>query len=383
MKTLEDVLEEITPTPDPDFVADMERRMQLGFPQERRRFRPAGIALPKLPALRPRAVAAVAASAMLALLVTVTLVGRDGDRPTDDVAIVDSMSGGGGGAQEVPPAPAAREPAPTAREEAGDRRALIAPSESGSSTGAKAEPDTSIAPGPVPPPGEDVAPGARNRRVERSAEITLASDPDDFDGIADSIFRIADRRGGFVLRSSFTQGEESVSGGSFELRVPTAQLQPALNELSRLATVRARSESGNDVTAAFVSVRDRLRTALAERKSLLRRLEVAFTDSAVGALRQRLEIVGRRIAGLRSQLRAARERTEFATLFIGLVDKDNGGAPSGETDEAIDDAVGSLEDILNFLIRALGVLLPVAFTGLVVWFVASRARRRARERALA
>ena len=32
MKTLEDVLEEITPTPDPDFVADMEWRMQLGFP---------------------------------------------------------------------------------------------------------------------------------------------------------------------------------------------------------------------------------------------------------------------------------------------------------------------------------------------------------------
>ena len=36
---------------------------------------------------------------------------------------------------------------------------------------------------------------------------------------------------------------------------------------------------------------------------------------------------------------------------------------AGETDEAVDDAVGSLEDILNFLIRAAGVLIPVAFVG--------------------
>jgi hypothetical protein len=54
-----------------------------------------------------------------------------------------------------------------------------------------------------------------------------------------------------------------------------------------------------------------------------------------------------------------------------------------ETDEAIDDAVGSLEDILNFLIRAAAILLPLALAGLAGWLLASRARRRARERSLA
>jgi hypothetical protein len=56
---------------------------------------------------------------------------------------------------------------------------------------------------------------------------------------------------------------------------------------------------------------------------------------------------------------------------------------TGETDEAVDDAVGSLEDILNFLIRAAAILLPMALVGGLGWLVASRARRRARERALA
>jgi hypothetical protein len=375
MKTLEDVLEEITPTPDPDFVADMQWRLRHGFPRhepapERRRALPARArgatrALPRIapPAIRPRAWAAVAASAMLAVLVTVSVIGA-GDEETP--------SPGAGGAfldetEQAPPAAARAErgaPAGRAREDTVTTALRDAP---------RAVPPL--------PPDDDVAPNAPTRRVERSAQLTLAADPDDFDALADAIFRAADRRSGFVLRSSFTQGE-SGPGGFFELRVPSANLVETLNELSRLATVHARSESGNDVTAAFVSLRDRLRTARAERKSLLRRLELAVTQTAVEALRTRLAIVGRRITSLRGQLRSARERTQYATVVVELVDEDAGSAGSA-TEDAVDDAVGSLEDILNFAIRALGILVPVAIMGFAVWLAASYARRRARERPLA
>ena len=350
MKTLEDVLEEITPQPDPDFVADMEWRLQHGFPGAE----PARARLPRIsvPKLRPRAFAAVAASAMLAALVTVSLVGSGSG----------GGGGSGGGAELLPAQSAPREFAPSVAEGTNDAAGAALP------------------PVPPPPGHEDVAPRAGERRVERSAQLTLASDTDDFDRLSDSIFRVADRRRGFVLRSSFTEGE--VSSGFFELRVPADELQQALNELSRLATVRARTESGNDVTAPFLSLRDRLRTAQAERRGLLRRLEVAPTETAAAAIRQRLRIVGRRITSLSGQLRAARERTAFAAIVVELVDEE-AGATTGETDEAIDDAVGSLEDILNFLIRALGILVPVAVTALLVWLGAAYARRRARERTLA
>ena len=326
MRTLEDVLEEITPTPDPDFVADMERRMRRGFPKPQKR---------RLPALRPRPVVAVAASMLLAVIVAVSLTGED-EKP-------------------VPPQTAMEAIAPAVEDRA------FAPGASG---------------------GGAIAPGTEVRRIERSAQLTLASDPDEFDRIADAIFRIADSRDGFVLQSSITQGENGFSGGSFDLRVPAAELQGTLGELSALATVRARSESGTDVTGSFVSTRDRLRTARALRASLLRRLELAVTDTAANAIQRRLDIVGSRITRLRGQLRDVRQRTEFATVFVELVDEDS-GVVTGEADEALDDAVGSLEDILTFLIRAAGILLPLALVGGVGWLLVTRARKRARERALA
>jgi hypothetical protein len=350
MKTLEDVLEEITPEPDPDFVADMERRMQATYTKPRR--------IPRLtlPDVRPRPIAAVAASAMLALLVSVSLLGGSENGADPDQPVV-ALEGGSGGGEAEPQRGLAQD-----------------------SVGAEIVPSPPISP---PPPDEKVAAGARQRRVERSAQLTLAADPADFDQLADDIFRTTDRHNGFVLRSSFTQGENSASNGFFDLRVPADELQATLNELSRVATVRARSESGTDVTAAFVSLRDRLRMAQAERKSLLLRLEKAETDTAAAAIRRRLELVGNQIAVLRQQFLAARERTEFATINVELVDEDNGAAAASETDEAFDDAVGSLEDILNFLIRAAAVAIPLAIAAFLGWLVAAYLRRRARERSLA
>ena len=284
MTTLEDMLEDITPAPDPAFVADMESRMRRGFPPKGKR---------RLPSFGVRPLAAIAASALLAGLVVVSLTGGDEKVSAPPQAVT----------QEIAPA------------------------------------------------GGDTV--------------------------------ITDQRQGFVLQSTLTQDEqEGGSSGSFELRVPAAQLQPALNDLSRLATVRARSESGTDVTGSFESIRHRLQNARALRTSLLGRLALATTDTAENAIQRRLEIVGNRIARLRGQFRDVRQRTEFATVFVELVDE-NDGAVAGETDQAVDDAVGSLEDILNFLIRAVAILLPVGLVAGIGWPVVTRARRRARERALA
>lgn len=330
--------------------------MQLGFAPKR----PPRFTLPKvpgLPRLSGKPLVAVAGSALLALAVAVSVLsGGEEKRPA--VALQESKPAATEPESSVPLADTAESPA-----QAGAEQRVIAP--------------------PVPPDG-DLAPGRRDRKVERSAQLELAAQAKEFDRVADSVFAIAARHDGFVLSSSFTEGVGGANSGFFDLRVPVGRLTATLNELSRLATVRTRSESANDVTGRFVATHDRLQIARAERKSLLTRLENAATDRAAQAIRQRLEIVAGEINGLRSTLRSMRERTDYAAVSVSLVDKDAGSsATASETDEAVDDAVGSLEDILNFLIRALGILLPLGLAAGVGWLVASRARRRARERALA
>jgi hypothetical protein len=59
----------------------------------------------------------------------------------------------------------------------------------------------------------------------------------------------------------------------------------------------------------------------------------------------------------------------------------SGGAGSG-TGRALEDALGSLVGILNFAIRALGVLIPLAIMGGLAWLAFAALRRRRREAVL-
>ena len=342
-----------SPRPHDGFAAELERQVGEGFPRKRRgaslaplvaRVRGARLRPPPMPML------AGAASILLALVVVVALQSGDGQ---------DTQSAGDGD--------------------------LATPSELRSRDAGEGD-------APAEPPaaldgssrGDGFAPGERNRRIERSASLTLAAGGDRLDRVSDGIATVTDRYGGFVLRSSITTGDEGTTGGSFELRIPATKLQPALRDLSGLGEVRARSQSGQDVTREFVSVEDKLDAARAERRGLLGRLERAETDRQARAIRERLELVSAEIRGLRGQLRDLRLRTGFATVSVSLVERDgNGnGATGGGTGEALDDALGSLVGSLNLALRALGIAIPLALLAVLAWLAARTLRRRRREAVL-
>ncbi|HEX8066424.1 MAG TPA: DUF4349 domain-containing protein [Thermoleophilaceae bacterium] len=234
----------------------------------------------------------------------------------------------------------------------------------------------------APPPSDRLEPRERRRRIERSARLTLSAPDDRLESVADSIVQIVDRHRGFVLRSSVSSGDDSAAGGQFELRVPADSLDAALRDLSRVAHVRARSQAGQDVTPAFVSVGDRLASARAERLSLLRRLEAAQTDARARALRRALDRVSLRLSRLRRELRGLRERTDYVAVSVSLVEGGDGGSGSSGAGDALDDALGTLSGSLELVVRALGVLIPLGVAAGAAWLAARTVRRRRRERAL-
>jgi hypothetical protein len=352
------LLESDAPAPDPAFAAALGDGVRDGFPRERRR---------RLPRVRLTRLHAASGIAAAALLVGVVVVSMDGDGGTSDFPDGSQVSGVDEGRETGKQAPATVFP---------ERRR---------SSGAGGEANLRLL-APEPPLGRrDFRPGRRERRIERSATVTLAAPGDELERVGERIVTVTDRYGGFVLSSQVTSGDDGAEGGSFELRIPADRLQPALRDLGSLAEVRSRSQSGNDVTPAFVTTGDRLEAAEAERRSLLRRLENAETDEEAEALRRRLDLNAAEIRGYQGRLRGLRLRTNYARVNVTLVeDGDEGGAGGGSSkiDDAVDDALDSLVGSLGLALRVLGVAVPLGLLAAGAWGGASVLRRRRREAAL-
>lgn len=353
------VLRSEAPEPSPEFAAELRGRVEEGFPRERRLPRPGVLA--RLGTLRrpPAIVLAGAASLIVALAVVVGLQAR-GQKGASDEALT------------------------------GDTTAEQAPAGGAKTLGGRGDSAASpslIAPEPPPPGTPGFAPGERRRRIERSASLTLAAPAEQLDRTADAIVRLTDRYEGFVLRSSLSTGDEGTTGGDFELRIPAERLQAALADLSKLAEVRSRRQSGQDVTREFASAEERLEGARAERRSLLRRLERAPSDSAAEAIRRRLDLNAGEIRGLRAQVRELRTRTSYAQVAVSLQEDDaaGGGSSPGSDDglgAALDDSLESLGDSVEILVRVLGVALPLLLIAAGLGFAGRMVRRRRREAAL-
>jgi hypothetical protein len=269
------------------------------------------------------------------------------------------------------PAPAVIEPRVSQRAAPGGDRAALAAETPGGVL-------------PVPPSNRGFAPGRNNRKIERSIALELEAPVDQMSRVADQVTAVTYRHGGFVLNSSVSTGEDG-SGGDFNLRIPANELRPALRDLSALADVRTQSQTGRDVTRAHVTARDHLRSARAERRSLLRRLEVATTDAEAEAIRRRLDIVAGEINGLRGRLHSLRLRTDYAVVTVSLVAKDDGagGAGGGSFDDALHDAGDLLVGVAGVIVRVLAVALPLGVLALLGWLVTGAIRRRRRESVLA
>src|SRR4051794_30333408 len=218
--------EELTPEPDPRFAAEMDEWVASGFPRRpspQRRGTWLGRATL---AVRTPLGLATASTAVAGLLIAALLIGESAQQSTTR----------------------------TPQSEPGS-----APNAVGTGAGDAAQPALPFERQAVPPAAGSIAPAERNRRIERSSQMTLAAPADDFQPVGDRILRITDSHDGFVLRSNVSTGDHP--SGDFQLRVPGGELQPTLRDLAALGDVKARSDTGQDVTREYVSVADQLAAA--------------------------------------------------------------------------------------------------------------------------
>ena len=357
------------PAPRPEFALDLDLRAREGFQSAARSAPPAARRSRSAAAWRSWRLALPAAA--LVFIVATGVIGS---------GVLDS--GGGGGDQPRLELEEAQPP-----EGGGAAARPSAPGETAPGAAAQRDVQTLPAPATSPPPpqpGGDTAPTARERRVERSASLTLATPRERIEEVADGAIRVTDRHGGFVLSSSVSSGDQAKAGASLDLRIPSSRLQPALADLSELAHVRARTQDARDITASFTSPRRRLADALAERRALLRQLARADTPNETAAVRARLRAVNRRIDRAQAELRRLRERVSFSTVAVVIEPGSDSTADSGgwSLGDAVGDALGVLRTLLGAALVALAVLVPAAILAGFGWLAYRGWLRRRREQAL-
>jgi hypothetical protein len=354
------------------FAARLDERVEAGFPRarpERRGQTPLirGLTpltlLARLRAGRTHLLPALGVAATLLVgVVVIGLVGR----------------GDGGGAPTDQAAPSAT----------GDTQ-LAVPSEDSGAAGATPERDAQAgAPSAIlgaPPQSKRSGSGKPGfgRKVEKSAQLTLTTSPDDVQDVADGVVRVTQEVGGIVSGSSITTTDGQGSA-QFRLRIPTRRLDDAIRRLSRLAHVGSLSQNGNDITEPFISAASRLSDALSERKALLRALGKATTAAQIESLRARLRANRSEIAAYKGELNGLRRRADFANVEVAVegTGKKRGGTGGWTPEDALHDAVRVLEVAAGVALVGLAVLLPFALLGALGGLAARATRRRRREQAL-
>ena len=326
--------------PDPEFAAGLGRRVEAGFREHGRRQR---LSLPSLwPAL------AAATGLILVAVVAISFLGGGGERRSTTSALKADPAASGSAARDLNSLQET-EPRPF---------------------------NAGAAPGPLT---AQLMPAGR--RVERGARLTIAAPRDKLQSAADGVGTVAEDHRGFVLRSQVNTGDAASPGGSFTLRVPVNELQATLADLSKLGRMRARSETGHDLTAPYKGAQRRLGDALIESRALKLKLR-RTTGAEADRIRIRLARLRSAIDSLNARMVNLHKRTAFSTVYVTLEPDSAGAAGGGGTGAAWHDALHTLGALFNFTIRALAVILPLGLLAALAGFGTRALRRRRREAAL-
>jgi len=178
---------------------------------------------------------------------------------------------------------------------------------------------------PQPPP-----PASTSPLIARTASLSLVVK--DFSAIQAAVKAVVSRHSGYVGELNTSTPSDAAKTLSATLRVPSAQLEPALAELKQLGRADQESQSGEEVTKQYVDLAARLKNSRATEERLL-----GVLRNNTGKVKDVLEVeneisrVRGEIEGMEADQRALQGRIDFATITLSVTEEYKAslnGAPS-------------------------------------------------------
>jgi Domain of unknown function (DUF4349) len=389
-------LQALRPTPRPEFVTELDRRAEAGFPP--REGDSANLferVTARLRATQPRRLLAPAGAFALTAIVVATAIVATSDsrenlslsfRSKSPSEIASPSNSVGSTAGTATPEPKHSNGATGTEDSSGLQFSEAAPTvrnQSRPSESAPAEvrslPSNAGGAGPF-------ASHARHRDIERSSQIILGADPADVRGDAAKVFDAVHAADGIVLRSSIRDGAAGEAGAYFDLLIPSGKVGDTLAAFSSIAEVRSRHESTQDITAPTVGVGERLRDSRAKIEGLLAQLATTTSDTERAAVEAELRSERTRAVVLRSRLSDLSRRANLSRVSLRIETGESSGTGSAGGAWGIDDGLHDAGRILaiaaGVTVIGLAIIAPFALLFLLAWLAHRAWVRTRRERAL-
>ena len=176
-------------------------------------------------------------------------------------------------------------------------------------------------------------------------------------------------------------GGDELKRGNITIRVTSANdsFTKAQAEIDGLGKVTSKKISGQDVTEEYVDLQSRLRNAEAQEAQMLELMKRAQTIEEILTVQSRLADIQSQIEQIKGRMKYMESRTDFATITVDLRETRDGG---GETDNGGGTDWGFVSSLkyagwlsvqtVNFVIVALGVIIPVTLMALVIYLLVYR-----------
>jgi hypothetical protein len=367
-------LRALRPTPRPEFTTELDERAAAGFP---RRTRLPRFSLPRPNSIKPRRLLLPAGGVAVMAIVVATVVVSTNETG-NETRNTDSAIGFKEQAPTIAPQPKALEGTAS--------KAAPETSASEGTSGIQFEADVpAVAGAERGLQTERLSGDARNRAVERSAELVLGASPADVAEDSAEVFDVVHAHDGIVMSSSTREGKPGQAGARFELLIPSAKLSDALADLSGVDEVRSRHEATADITAPTVNVTELLQDSGARIDSLLAQLAEAETESEREAVEAELRQERRHRARLRANLQDLQRRADLSRVLV-RIETGASEQPSSGGAWGVDDALGDAGQILAVAaavaVVSLAILGPIALIALLAWLTHRAWVRRERRRVL-
>lgn len=123
---------------------------------------------------------------------------------------------------------------------------------------------------------------------------------------------LPERYGGFV---------QNMSGTYFVMRIPSAKLRPAMDELAAMGVVDNRTLDAQDVTEEYLDIETRIEVLEVTQKQMMELLSKARTVEEALMVRKALDEITMELEVLKGRLRRLESLVSYSTLTLSLVER--------------------------------------------------------------